>query len=189
MISYIINFGVYTMAMIGFITLCAVIYKKSNNLNTLNNKNSLKIDDKIALNARKSLYVVNAGGERFLIAGDIDNTSLIAKLGEENVTEVNETMTSLLKKNIKPETKETKELENTDTIINEFHQIKEKKFVSHETNYSQLPVFKTELSKADQALDSAFENIDKARTGKYLDIKAIRKKPVMKELARKLAQI
>lgn len=186
MTGYIINFGIYTMAMIGFIALCAFIYKKSNVL-ALDNKSSLKIDDKIALNARKSLYVVNAGGERFLIAGDIDNTSLIARLGQENVTEVNETMTTLLKKPAKNEIEKIEETQ--EPSFEEVVPSREKKFISRDVEYSTLPVFKTELSDSQEALKSAFERVDMARAGKYLDIKAIRKKPVMKELARKLAQI
>ena len=86
------NFGVYTMAMIGIMVVALLVYKKSTTITS--NETSLKIDDKIALNARKSLYVVNAGGERFLIAGDIDNTSLIARLGAENVKEVSPTTTT-----------------------------------------------------------------------------------------------
>ena len=66
MTGYIVNFGVYTMAMIGIIVIAMLVYKKSSEFGTTN-KNSLKIDDKIALNARKSLYVVNANGERFLV--------------------------------------------------------------------------------------------------------------------------
>ncbi len=187
MTSYMINFGVYTMAMIGFIALCAFIYKKSNTLATFNTKSSLKIDDKITLNARKSLYVVNAGGERFLIAGDIDNTSLIARLGQENVTEINETMTSLLKK---PTSTKNENLEEQfENLSNTIAPLREKQFISRETQYSSLPVFKPERSNAQKSLDNSFERIDAARNGKYLDIKTIRKKPVMKELARKLAQI
>ena len=187
MTSYIINFGVYTMAMIGFIALCAFIYKKSNTLTAFNSKSSLKIDDKIALNARKSLYVVNAGGERFLIAGDIDNTSLIARLGQENVTEINETMTSLLKKTPLQQTE--KNTENNEPALEYTVEKKERRFISHESEKSTLPIFKTELSDAQKSLDDAFERVNLARNGKYLDVKSIRKKPVMKELARKLAQI
>ena len=186
MTGYIINFGVYTMAMIGLIAICAFVYKKSNTLNAFNNKSSLKIDDKIALNARKSLYVVNAGGERFLIAGDIDNTSLIARLGQENVTEINETMTSILKKTSIEKKPQEEILEPS---FEEVVSSSEKKFISHESENSTLPIFKTELSNAQKSLDDAFERVDMARSGKYLDIKNIRKKPVMKELARKLAQI
>ena len=52
-----------------------------------------------------------------------------------------------------------------------------------------LPKFETEFSDAQKSLDNAFEKVNYSRNGKYLDIKSIRKKPVMKELARKLAQI
>lgn len=187
MTNYIINFGVYTMAMIGFIALAALIYKKSNTL-VFNNKSSLKIDDKIALNARKSLYVVNAGGERFLIAGDIDNTSLIAKLGQDKVTEINENMSSLLSGQ-KEGKKEEALLDLADIDFNKIVPRKERSFISHETVNEVLPTFKTEFFDAQKSLDNAFEKVNYARNGKYLDVKSIRKKPVMKELARKLAEI
>lgn len=159
------------MAMVGIIVVSILVYKKSSTIN-LGNKSTLKIDDKIALNARKSLYVVNAGGERFLIAGDIDNTSLIAKLGQDKVTELTSSHNPI------------KFLENVDTPTEN-----KKSFISNEHRQISLPVFKTELSQADKALNESFEKIDTIKFNKYLDVKNIRKKPVMKELARKLAQI
>lgn len=162
MTGYIVNFGVYTMAMIGIIVIAMLVYKKSSEFGTTN-KNSLKIDDKIALNARKSLYVVNANGERFLIAGDMDNTSLIAKL------DINDN----------PQAKYiTKRAESGDS----------KQFIT-----KSIPTLKKDVSVAQKALDDAFASMipvsTKVKGEKYLDLKAIRKKPVMKELAKKLAQV
>ena len=37
----------------------------------------------LRLNQRKSLYVINYQGERFLIAGDSDSTTLISKLNTQ----------------------------------------------------------------------------------------------------------
>jgi len=172
MISYMINFGVYTMAMVGLLAGAVVIYKKSTGFNSAK-KSTLKIDDKIALNARKSLYVVNAGGERFLIAGDIDNTSLIAKLGQ---TGSNET--------VAPVTNPVNFADELSRQAKEF-----KPFISREEQPVKLREFKTEVSDADKSLNKAFDNVVTINTEKYLDVKNIRKKPVMKELARKLAQI
>lgn len=172
MTGYMINFGVYTLAMVGIIAAALFVYKKSTTM-SIGNKSNLKIDDKIALNARKSLYVVNAGGERFLIAGDIDNTSLIAKLGQNNVSET-KTITNPIK--FQTETEETIPFER-------------KPYVGTEKKAIKLPEFKTEFSEAQKSLDNAFEKSSSMRFDKYLDVKQIRKKPVMKELARKLAEI
>lgn len=173
MSGYIMNFCVYTMAMIGIIVVALLVYKKSCSMN-VNEKTSLKIDDKIALNARKSLYVVNAGGERFLIAGDIDNTSLIARLGGENVREVPQVIAA------------SNPIDITEEVV---EPIERKSFISRETQNVHLPEFKPEVSDAQKSLDDVFSNIDAMKFDKYLDVKNIRKKPVMKELAKKLAQI
>lgn len=173
MTGYIMNFGVYTMAMIGIIVVALLVYKKSTAMN-LGKQGGLKIDEKIALNARKSLYVVNANGERFLIAGDMDNTSLIAKLGSgETISDVQCPM---------PE---------------------KQSYISRETEPVKMNDFKKEL-EAQKTLEKSFaafenfgvqpkETISNVTAPKEferrLDIKNIRKKPVMKELARKLAQV
>lgn len=41
----------------------------------------MKIEDSMGLSPRKTLYVVNIENERFLIAADVDRTTLISKLG------------------------------------------------------------------------------------------------------------
>lgn len=79
--SYIINFTVYTMAMLGLIFFAIFVYKKFME-GGLNNKSSkfLNIEETMNINPRKSLLVVRAGSERFLIASDIDRTTLLSKL-------------------------------------------------------------------------------------------------------------
>ena len=47
----------------------------------------LKIEDMLRLNQRKSLYVINYEGEKFLIASDVDSTTLISKLNTKETTE------------------------------------------------------------------------------------------------------
>ena len=41
----------------------------------------------LRLNQRKSLYVINYEGEKFLIASDIDSTTLISKLNSKEILE------------------------------------------------------------------------------------------------------
>lgn len=83
MAHYLINFAAYTLAMVGLICLCLLVYKKSF-LDAGNKEKTdfLKIENALNISARKSLYVVKAGEEKFLIASDIDKTTFLAKLGE-----------------------------------------------------------------------------------------------------------
>ena len=82
---YLINFLVYSMAMVGLLFVCLMVYKKTM-ANNFSKKNSedLTVENAMNLSARKTLYIVKAGNEKFLIAGDSDKTTLISKLGIEN---------------------------------------------------------------------------------------------------------
>ena len=85
--GYLVNFAVYTMAMIGLIFFALMIYKKFSGEGILGRKSEfLSVEDTIGIAPRKNLYIVRAGNERFLIAGDIDKTTLIAKLDENNIS-------------------------------------------------------------------------------------------------------
>lgn len=82
MTTHIIAFVFYTLAMLGVMFIAFSVYK-----NVVLGQNShstkLKIEDMLRLNQRKSLYVINYQGERFLIAGDSDSTTLISKLNTQ----------------------------------------------------------------------------------------------------------
>lgn len=84
--GYIINFTVYTLAMSGLIFCALFVYKKVMN-GTLGIKNSqnLFVEETLSINPRKSLMIVRAGSERFLIASDVDKTTLISKLEEKSI--------------------------------------------------------------------------------------------------------
>lgn len=79
--GYLANFTVYTMAMTGLICFAVFIYKKimDGSLRT-NNSKFLSIEETMNLNPRKTLHIVRAGNEKFLIASDVDRTTLISKL-------------------------------------------------------------------------------------------------------------
>lgn len=79
MSGYLINFIVYTAAMVGIIFLALFVYKKFSYCSVSKSK-FLDIEDCIGLGPRKNLYVIRAGHERFLVASDVDKTSLISKL-------------------------------------------------------------------------------------------------------------
>lgn len=85
--SYIANFTVYTMAMLGLIFFALFVYKKfmAGGLGGSSSK-FLSIEETMNINPRKSLLVVRAGNEKFLVASDVDRTTLISKLGDVNLT-------------------------------------------------------------------------------------------------------
>lgn len=80
--GYLTHFLVYLFAMLSVIGLALFVYKKFSIGNYASkNNNSLRVEDVLNLSARKTLYVINANGEKFLIAGDMERTTLISKLG------------------------------------------------------------------------------------------------------------
>ena len=94
MTHYLINFTIYTMAMVGVILIALFTFKSFSNGTFSRKSSSLNVVDSMKLSTRKTLYVVKADNERFLIAADIDKTSLIAKLGAQ---------TNPIKETIEPE--------------------------------------------------------------------------------------
>lgn len=79
--GYFANFMVYTLAMIGVIATALLVYKGTSFYGSKNGKSKyIKVLDTLSIAPRKTLYVVSAGGEKFLIAGDVDKTTLISKL-------------------------------------------------------------------------------------------------------------
>lgn len=86
MTTHIIAFIFYTLAMLGVMFVAFAVYK-----NVVLGQNThiskLKIEDMLRLNQRKSLYVINYEGEKFLIASDIDSTTLISKLNSKEIPE------------------------------------------------------------------------------------------------------
>ncbi len=86
--GYLANFIVYTLAMVGVMGLALFAFKKFaiGGVKSGSGK-SLKVLDSMTLAPRKTLYIVSAGDEKFLIAGDVDRTTLISKLGEQKAVQ------------------------------------------------------------------------------------------------------
>ena len=81
--GYVASFSVYTMAMIGLICFAVFVYKKIMDGGIgKKHTNYIEIEDTLHLNPRKTLHVIKAGNEKFLIASDMDRTTLISKLNE-----------------------------------------------------------------------------------------------------------
>ncbi len=99
MSTYLIQFGIYTMAMVGAIFLCLMVFKKTMiNSRNNNNNNELAIENTLNLSQRKTLYVIKAGDEKFLIAADAERTTFLSKLNDNNEKPLNITSTNLSEK-------------------------------------------------------------------------------------------
>lgn len=84
--GYLTNFIVYTFAMVGIMVIALLVFKKSTGGGSKQSR-FLKVIDSISLGPRKTLFIVSAGEEKFLIAGDSERTSLISKLNPKKSIE------------------------------------------------------------------------------------------------------
>jgi len=104
MTQYIIAFSLYTLAMIGIFFIAFVVYKKTMNFNSSKLDNGMKIEDALRLSQRKTLFIINVQGERFLIASDVENTTFLAKLNSKETSKPQSLMPqiNLEKQNLGP---------------------------------------------------------------------------------------
>ena len=84
MIHYIINFIVYTLAMIGLLIIGFIVYKKAMVMQPVRKNSMLKIMEMLRLPDRKVLYIIRCKNEQFLIASSNDKVTLISKLDTES---------------------------------------------------------------------------------------------------------
>lgn len=84
MTGYLLNFTIYTMAMVGVLFLALFTFKSFSGGCFSKKSAMLNVEDTMKLSTRKSLFVINADGERFLIASDMERTSLISKLNKKD---------------------------------------------------------------------------------------------------------
>ena len=97
--GYLANFMVYTFAMVGVIVIALLVFKNSTSGGMIKKSKYLKLVDTMSLAPRKNLYIVSVGEEKFLIAGDVDKTTLISKLNT-NSSEIVEIQNDLINKEI-----------------------------------------------------------------------------------------
>jgi len=80
------------------------VYKKFNFTNLVSKKSgALGVEEILSLTPRKSLYVVRAGNEKFLIAGDMERTTLISKLDSQDSQKIKELKDPVFLKSFEPE--------------------------------------------------------------------------------------
>ncbi|OGI01878.1 MAG: hypothetical protein A2Y25_07955 [Candidatus Melainabacteria bacterium GWF2_37_15] len=81
MSSYITAFSVYTLALIGIIFVGLIVVKKTLMLNPEKNKNNfLKVETSLTIEPRKTLHVIKAGKEKFLISSSGEGCYFMTKL-------------------------------------------------------------------------------------------------------------
>lgn len=85
--TYLINFTIYTLAMLGIIFIAFIIAKKSLSLGGIpgHKTNSLAIENRLSLEPRKNLYIIKAGEERFLISTDGEGSRFLTKLQQNDI--------------------------------------------------------------------------------------------------------
>ena len=82
--GYLVNFSVYTFAMVGFLFIAVAVYKKTSvAAGNSNKEGEMIIENSLSLSPRKRLHVVRVNGEKFLIAADVERTEFLAKLDSQ----------------------------------------------------------------------------------------------------------
>ena len=94
--GYLANFLVYTFAMVGVIVAALLIFKNSTSIGGGKKSKYLKVIDSMSLAPRKTLYIVSTGSEKFLLAADVDKTTLISKLDNIQVLDNDKTFKETL---------------------------------------------------------------------------------------------
>lgn len=86
MFGYLTGFCVYTFAMIGIILVGFVVAKRCmyGNSSAKNRDKFLEVETSLVIEPKKTIYVLKAGNEKFLIASDMERTSFLTKLDSEN---------------------------------------------------------------------------------------------------------
>lgn len=88
MTGYLASFSIYTMAMIGLIFFALFVFKTFTNKCFSKKSAMLNVEDSMGLSPRKTLYIINADNQRFLIAADVDRTTLISQLDSKGKAEL-----------------------------------------------------------------------------------------------------
>lgn len=163
MTSYVINFSVYTLAMIGFIGLAFFIIKKLSFETTMKGKNRLiKVEETLNLNPKKSLSVINVDGERFLIACDIDTTVCLSKLKDINKKQmIKKEIDNLFVDNSELPVKKANDLQEAYSKLMQIQNLKNNKDTEKSLiydNFSQEDMYKNSENKKNENIQLNYKN-------------------------------
>ena len=161
--GYLVNFSVYTFAMIGFLFFAVMVYKKTSVSVKSSKKGGMEIEESLSLSPRKRLHVVRVNDEKFLIAADTERTEFLAKLDNSEKAEDS----NIIKFQQKPE-----------GIIKGGN-------ISQFSEKLQEKIKNIQLVHGNVALKSQPQTYPKTRLSEVKN-KNIKKAPVMREILRKL---
>lgn len=86
MTGHLLGFVVYTLAMMGIIFLAYLTARKFLSPTGSTGKNNfLKVESFLSIEPRKTIYVVKAGAERFLVSSGADGCRFMTKLEKTNI--------------------------------------------------------------------------------------------------------
>lgn len=93
MITYIMAFIFYTLAMVGIMLIGFIVYKKTIINPKSDKKSSMAILDSLQIAPKKQLLIVKIKNEKFLIASGLEHTTFLAKLEDNQKSySINETI-------------------------------------------------------------------------------------------------
>lgn len=186
MLQYLIAFSLYTLAMVGIFFIAFVVYKKTMNFNGQKPDNGIKVEDMLRLSQRKSLYIINVQGERFLIASDFENTTFLSKLApktmqkNENQIKENNILNHDMQKNIISSLLKPK-------IENEIKTETQRDTKKDEFSKKQIEKYLKELEVLDTAIGTMEETQNEKNEEDYsnaIDINS--RKTIMKNILKEL---
>lgn len=120
MITYIVAFIFYTLAMIGVLLGGFVIYKKAILPMQNQRQGNMKVIDSLAIAPKKNLLIVKVEDRRFLIASGAEHTTFLADLGvEKNMEKIKENVNYIKEKAFEKEMKEN----STSSVIRQFEKL------------------------------------------------------------------
>ena len=91
MTGFLIKTLFYTAGVVGFLFIAYIVAKNSMNgsIGFRRKQGNLEIEETLSISPRKTLHIVKAFNEKFLIASDATSTTLLAKLNSNNEFEDN----------------------------------------------------------------------------------------------------
>ena len=113
MTGFLIKTLFYTAGVVGFLFIAYIVARNSMNgtLAFKKKTGNLEIEETLSISPRKTLHIVKAFDEKFLIASDANSTTLLAKLNSNNEfeEEITENFSSLInEEKITPDKKDLK---------------------------------------------------------------------------------
>ena len=100
MTGFLIKTLFYTAGVVGFLFIAYLVAKNSLNgtIGFKRKNGNLEIEETLSISPRKTLHIVKAFNEKFLIASDATSTTLLAKLNSNNELEeeITENFSSLI---------------------------------------------------------------------------------------------